>query len=647
MTQKQPAPCGSWPSPITARLCAQARTLLSHPLIADGVAYWVESRPREGGRSVLVRQRGTEPEEVTPPGFSVRSRVHEYGGGAYTVHRNTAYFSNFSDHRLYRQEPGEQPRPITPEPPAPGALRYADPVVTPDGQQLICVRERHRPNGEVINDVVILPSDGSDSPHTVLSGRDFFASPRLDPEGRTLAWLAWDHPLLPWVGSELWVGELGADGQVHRARCVAGGAAESVTDPQWSPSGVLHFVSDRTGWWNLYGLHDHQVRPLCPMAADFAYPQWLFGFTRYAFLSRGRIACVYSEDGFDHLAILRRSKRLDPVELGLTSFFPPHVVSDGEECLLFVAGGPSMGRSILRWELGALCPEVLRNGLPPGLDPSWFSTPLSIPFPTGDGGQAHMLFYRPHHPHLRPARDEKPPLIVIAHGGPTAAAASHVDLETQFFTSRGLAVALVNYGGSAGFGRAYRDRLKGQWGIVDVEDCIFAACYLAAQGEVDGRRMAVRGGSAGGYTALRALACSNAFSAGISYYGVADLIAFDAETHKFESHYNEWLIGPRPVAEPTYRGRSPVALAGRIQAPILLLQGLDDRIVPPSQAERMVEALRRARVPYAYLTFEGEGHGFRQEETLRRCLEAELYFLGRVFGFQPADAVDDIGIELF
>lgn len=645
MSHKQPAPCGSWPSPITARLCAQARTLVSQPCICDGVEYWVESRPSEGGRGVIVRQGTAGPEEITPPGFDVRSRVHEYGGGAFTVHRGTVYFSNYIDHRLYRQDPGELPRAISPEAPAPAALRYADPILTPDGRHVICVREQHHPDGEVINDIVILPSDGCDGLRVLLSGRDFYASPRLDPEGRALAWLAWDHPLLPWVGCELWLGELGSDNRVRRARRVAGGPEESVTDPQWSPSGVLHFVSDRAGWWTLYRLQDNQPRPLTPMDADLAYPQWLFGLTRYAFLSSDRIACVYSQDGFDHLAILLPSGRLDPVDLGLTSFFPPHLVSDGDERLLFVAGGPRLGRSIVRWDLGTSRAEVLRDGLPPGVSPSWFSPPLPIPFPTGEGRQAHMLFYRPYHPDFQPARDEKPPLIVIAHGGPTAAAPSHVDLETQFFTSRGFAVALVNYGGSAGFGRAYRDRLRGRWGIVDVEDCIYAARYLVDAGEVDGRRMAIRGGSAGGYTALRALACSNAFSAGVSYFGVADLAAFDDETHKFESHYNEWLIGRRPAAEAAYRERSPVAVAHRIPVPILLFQGLDDRIVPPSQSERMVEALRRYSVPHAYLTFEGEGHGFRREETLRRCLEAELFFLGRVFRFSPADAVEAVPIE--
>lgn len=645
MSRKQAAPCGSWPSPISARLCAQAKRLVSEPRIADGVEHWVESRPPEGGRSVIVRMGPSGPEDVTPPGYSARSRVHEYGGGAYTVFQQTFYFSNYVDHRLYRQDPGAAPRPITPEPPFPGALRFADLILTPDGRHLICVREQHLPDGRVLNDIVILPSDGSEPPRSLLSGHDFYASPRLDPSGRALAWLTWNHPLLPWVGTELWLGELGRGGQVLHARRIAGSGQESVTDPQWSHEGVLHFVSDRSGWWNLYRLQAGNIVPLLPMEADFAYPQWLFGLTSYAFLSRRRIACLYSQDGLDHMGILEPSGHLRPIDLGLTSFSPPHLVSDGEERLLFVGGGPTLRRSIIRCDLRAPQPEVLRDGLPQPLDPAWFSLPVSLRFSTMGDETAHMLFHRPHHPDFQPMPQEKPPLIVIAHGGPTAAAPSHVDLETQFFTSRGLAVALVNYGGSAGFGRTYRERLKGQWGIVDVEDCIYAARHLVDQGEVDERRMAIRGGSAGGYTTLRALACSNAFSAGASYYGVADLTAFDEETHKFEAHYNDWLIGPKPAADALYRERSPVHLAHRIRAPIILFQGLDDRIVPPSQAERMIEALRRARVPHAYLAFEEEGHGFRREDTVRRSLEAELYFYGRVFGFRPADTLDPAPIE--
>ncbi len=645
MSRKRTAPCGTWPSPISATLCAQAELLVSQPRIADGIDYWVESRPQEAGRSVIVRLGPSTVEDITPPGFNARSRVHEYGGGAYTVFQHTVYFSNYVDHRLYRQDPGQPPRPITPQPSVPGALRFADLIPTPDGRHLICVREQHLSNGRVMNDIVMLPSDGSEPPRSLLSGRDFYASPRLDPQGRTLAWLTWGHPSLPWVGTELWVGELDGDARLLHPRRAAGGPGESITDPQWSPEGALHFVSDRSGWWNLYRQQDGESQPLAPMEAEFAYPQWLFGLARYAFLSRRRLACVYSRDGFDHLAVLQPSGRLEVIDLGLTSFFPPHVVSDGDERLLFVGGGPTLGRSIIRCDLRAPRAEVLRHGLPQALDPTWFSPPISIRFPTAGNETAHMLFYRAQHPDFQPPQHEKPPLIVVAHGGPTGSAASHVDLDTQFFTSRGLAVALVNYGGSAGFGRGYRERLWGHWGIVDVEDCIYAALHLVEQGEVDGRRMAIRGGSAGGYTTLRALACSNAFSAGASYYGVADLTAFDEETHKFEAHYNEWLIGPRPAADALYRERSPVHLAHRIRAPIMLFQGMDDRIVPPSQAERMVEALRRNRVPHAYLTFEGEGHGFRREDTKRRCLEAELSFYGRVFGFQPADAIDPIPIE--
>ncbi|MEW6568933.1 MAG: prolyl oligopeptidase family serine peptidase [Chloroflexota bacterium] len=645
MSPKRIAPYGSWPSPITAQLCADAEMLVSQTWISDGSEYWVESRPKEGGRSVIVRLGPGGPEDVTPEGFSARTRVHEYGGGAYTVRGGTVYFSNYFDHRVYRQDTGRPPRAITPEPPSPGGLRYADLVLTPDGRQLICVRERHLPDGRVLNDIVSLPADGSAPPRMLLSGRDFYASPRIDPSGRRLAWLSWDHPLLPWVGTELWLGELTPDGSVRRPRRVAGGPQESITDLKWSPDGVLHLVSDRSGWWNLYAERDGDLHPLAPMEADFAYPQWLFGLSRYAFLSGDRIACVYSRDGFDHLAVLHPSGRLERIDTGVTSFYTPHLVSDGGERLLFVGGGPSLARSVIRFDLKTRRLDVLRDSIPQPLDPSYFSPPHPITFETGGGRCAHALFYRPHNPECQGPPGEKPPLVVVVHGGPTAAAPSHVDLETQYFTTRGLAVVLVNYGGSAGYGRVYRERLKGQWGIVDVEDCIYAARHLVDQDEVDGRRLAIRGGSAGGYTTLRALTCSNAFSAGVSLYGVTDLAAFDKETHKFEAHYNEWLIGPQPAARHLYHERSPLPYADRIRTPVLLFQGLDDRIVLPAQAETMVQALHRNRVPHAYLAFEGEGHGFRREESLRRCLEAEFYFYARVFGFEPAEHIEPILIE--
>lgn len=645
MTSSFTAPYGAWPSPISARAFAQAQLLISETSFGAGAVYWVEVRPQERGRSVLMRMTDRGPEEVLPPDFSVRSRVHEYGGGAYTSVGSTLVFSNYHDHRLYRQDPGRDPRPITPEPPSPGALRYADIEATPGGRLLLCVRETHDSRG-VTNEIVALPADGSTPPRTILSGHDFYSSPRVSPDGRRLAWLTWDHPRLPWVGTELWVAPMGRDGRPGHSRRVAGGPGESVTDPKWSPEGHLYFVSDRTGWWNLAAEIDGEIRSLAPMEAEFACPQWLFGQSRYAFLSGGRIGCAYTLDGMEHLGVIYPGAgAVEPLECEVTSTQPPYLASDGRDTLAFVGGGPTLGRSALRLDvrLGKL--DVLRSPIAALPDLRYISRPLPFTYLTGDGREAHALFYRPANPgHVGPP-GERPPLLVEVHGGPTGMAPSYVDLEIQFFTSRGFAVVLPNYGGSAGYGRAYRERLDGEWGIVDVEDCIYAAKALAEKGEVDFKRMAIRGGSAGGFTALRALTQSNLFSAGAVYFGVTDLEALDEEQHKFESRYNDWLVGPYPQARRVYLDRSPIHAADRIAAPVILFQGLDDRVVLPSQAEKMVAALRRNGVPFAYLTFEGEAHGFRREETHIRSIEAELYFYGRVFGFTPADAIEPVKIE--
>jgi dipeptidyl aminopeptidase/acylaminoacyl peptidase len=557
----------------------------------------------------------------------------------------TLIFSNYFDHRLYRQASGQSPRPITPEPPSPGAYRHADIEATPGGRLLFCVRERHD-GREVTNEIVALPADGGSPPRVILSGHDFYSSPRVSPDGRRLAWLTWDHPHLPWVGTELWVATIESDGTPGRPRRIAGGPRESVTDPKWSPSGTLHFVSDRTGWWNLYAEVGGKAIPIAPMQAEFAYPQWTFGQSRYAFLSGGRIACAFTQDGMEHLGVIPpeggAAKRL---ESEVTSVQPPYLASDGAETLVFVGGGPALGRCALRFDVGNSKLEVLRSPIADLPDRRYLSRPVPITYKTGGGREAHALFYPPANPEYTGPPGGRPPLLVEVHGGPTGMAPSYVDLEIQFYTSRGFAAVLPNHGGSAGYGRAYRERLVGEWGIVDVEDSIFAAKALADRGEVDFSRMAIRGASAGGFTALRALTQSNLFAAGAIYFGVTDLEALDEEQHKFESRLNEWLIGPYPAARQDYLDRSPIHAAERISAPVILFQGLDDRVVLPSQAEKMVRSLRGNRVPHAYLTFEGESHGFRRGETHVRSIEAELYFYGKVFGFTPADSIEPVEIE--
>lgn len=645
---RRTAPFGSWESPIGVEDVVRAGWGFVGPveLAPEGV-YWLEGRPDEDGRSALMLapSSGADPVEVMPRAFNVRTRVHEYGGGAFWRHGTTIFCSSFDDGRLYRQdEPGGEPRVITPEPSAPNALRYADGHLTPDGRLLLCVRESHA-DGTVRNDVVVLPADGSDVPRTVLSGNDFYSAPRPSPDGTRLAWLTWNDPFMPFEGTELWVGDLAADGRVSGPRRVAGSVRESVLQPEWRDDGVLHFVSDPTGWWNLYREEHEGVRNLCPLEAEFGFPPWAFGMSRYAFLPDGRIACIVGQDGIDSLELLDpETGLLRPVGLPFTTYVTPSLRALGST-LAFVAASPSESDAIATYDVASGELTIVRRPGEVQIEPEWISVPEPIVFPGTDDETTHAFFYPPRNPEFEAPEGELPPLRLIVHGGPTAQSFASLELPVQFWTSRGIAVVDVNYGGSTGYGRAYRDRLRGRWGIVDVEDCIAAARHLAATGRADPDRLCISGGSAGGYTTLLALARSEVFAAGVSAYGVADLISFHGETHKFEAHYDDYLVGPFDVNEELYRDRSPLTHADSITRPLLLLQGLEDKVVPPSQSEVMIEALERNGVPYAYLAFEGEGHGFRRAENIRRAVEAMLFFLSRIFDFEPADPVEPLEIK--
>jgi dipeptidyl aminopeptidase/acylaminoacyl peptidase len=645
------APYGSWASPISVELVASAGVGLVE-LVTDGDAVlWLEGRPLEGGRQVLCRRLpGGQPHDVTGPDFNVRTRVHEYGGGAYTAHRGTVYFSDFTDQRLYRQEPGRTPVPVTPEPAtAPASLRYADARLTPDGAWIVCVRERHD-GATVTNELVVLPSDGSAEPRVLAGGRDFYASPRLDPSGRRLAWLEWDHPRMPWDGTELRVAGFDpVSGLEPALPPVAGGPHESVFQPEWSPEGVLHFVSDRSGWWNLYRTSAEGGEPehLAPMEAEFGTPQWVFGLSTYAFLPDGRIACLYGRGPVWRLGLLEpgAGRRVGPLELEFTSFYPPRLCSLASGLLATFAGGPTEPTALVTIDPVGGAVEVVRRSQDLEIDPAYLSVPRPVEFPTEGGQTAHALYYPPTNPDFEAPPGERPPLLVTSHGGPTSQVVDRLSPMVQYFTSRGFAVADVDYGGSSGYGRPYRERLNGNWGVVDTLDCINAARYLAAAGKVDGQRLTIRGGSAGGYTTLCALTFHDAFAAGASYYGVADVEALARDTHKFESRYLDGLIGPYPEAAELYRERSPIHHTDQLSCPVILLQGLEDQVVPPSQAEQMVRALDLKGIPYAYLPFEGEQHGFRRAGSIRRALEAELYFYSRIFGFDLADHVEPVEIR--
>lgn len=637
------APYGTWRSPITADLIAGKTIGLGQVALDGDDIYWVESRPAEAGRYTLVRLRDGATEEVVPAPYNIRTRVHEYGGGAYLVHRGTIYFSNFADQRLYCISGTGEPTPITPETGA--KLRYADAVMDARRNRLICVREDHRPEGrEPVNTIAAVAADGDEAGGTVLvAGHDFYAAPRLSPDGTRLAWLAWNHPNMPWDGTELWLADVNDDGALANPRLIAGGPRESIFQPEWSPAGVLHFVSDRTGWWNLYLWRDGEVQALHPMDAEFGEPQWVFGQSTYAFSSPLHIICAYAKDSVEHLALL------DTDSGAWREIASPYtaiggVRADGRQ-VVFNAGAPTEFASIVQLDLASGAFTTLKRASDLQIDPGYISVAQPIAFPTEGGLTAYGFFYPPRNRDFVAPEGERPPLLVMSHGGPTGATSSALSLKIQFWTSRGIAVLDVNYGGSTGYGRAYRERLNGQWGVVDVDDCANGARYLVQQGLVDGERLMITGGSAGGYTTLCALTFRDVFKAGASHYGVSDAEALARDTHKFESRYLDNLIGPYPERRDLYIQRSPVHFAHRINAPLILLQGLEDVIVPPNQSEAMFAAVRAKGLPAAYVAFEGEQHGFRKAENIKRALEAELYFYGRVFGFTPADPIAPVEIE--
>ncbi|MEX0983854.1 MAG: prolyl oligopeptidase family serine peptidase [Actinomycetota bacterium] len=645
------APSGTWDSPISAAMLTETSVGLGEPWLADGVAYWLELRPAEGGRQVLVRGDPlTGPRDVVPEGFNVRTMVHEYGGGAYAVHHDTVVVCGFPDQRLYRIDPGGEPVAITPDV-GPGRWRFADGRITADGVSWIGVRERHdlgEGPAAVVNELVIVPIDGSAEPRSIASGRDFYANPRISPDGTQLAFVAWDLPWMPWDGTELFVANLAADGQLFDVRLVAGAPAEeSIWQPEWSPSGDLVFASDRSGWWNLERIRDGERIVLHAAEAEFGYPQWVFGERSFGFLGDGRIACCYDREGRTRFAIL------DPGNGELLDLDLPHdalrwgpaLVTEGSTIVL-IAGSATVPDQVVWLDFDARSVEVLKQSVSVPIDPAFISVPRPIEFPTEGGLTAHALFYPPANPGFEAPPGESPPLIVTAHGGPTGNTTPIVDLALQYWTTRGFAVVDVNYGGSTGYGRAYRQRLYGQWGVVDLQDCVNAALYLVEQGEADGDRLLVRGGSAGGYVVMCALTFTGAFAAGASYFGIADLVPFaSGDTHKFESRYEHTLVGSWPEAEALYRERSPINFVERLSTPMLVLQGADDEVVPPAQADLIVDALRERSVPHAYLLFEGEGHGFRKAETIVAAREAELSFYGQILGFEPAGDIPRLRIE--
>ena len=635
------APYGSWKSPITTDLIVSGAIGMGQVVLDDEDIYWLEMRPSEGGRMVIVKQAlESKPVDVTPEPLSVRTRVHEYGGAAYLVNDGVVFFSNFSDQRMYRQDPGEEPKPITPE----TDMRYADGCFDATRNRIICVREDHASGGEPVNLIVSIDAAGEAEQEVLFQGSDFCSNPRISPDGRTLCWLTWDHPNMPWDGTQLYSGRFNDNGKLGEPHLVAGSATESIFQPEWSPDNVLHFVSDRNGWWNLWRSEKGQLWPLTSREGEFGKPQWVFGSGTYSFASDELIACSYTENDAWKIAMLHiPSKMLLAIETPYSEMGRGDLkVGDGK--IVFIGGAPSLPMSVVQIDLASSKWWELRKSNNLEIDDGYLSTAQPVEFPTENGQTAHAFYYPPKNGDFDGPAGEKPPLLVKSHGGPTGSASTALDLGIQFWTSRGIGVLDVNYGGSTGYGREYRERLNGAWGIVDVDDCCNAALHIVAQGSADPDRLAIDGGSAGGYTTLAALTFKEVFKAGASHYGVSDLEALAKETHKFESRYLDGLVAPYPEGNELYQERSPINHTEKLSCPLILFQGLEDQIVPPNQAEMMFDAVRAKGIPTAYIPFEGEQHGFRRSENIKRALEAELYFYSKVFGFDLADQIEPMEI---
>jgi len=632
MTDKHQATGGSWASPISAERIVSDTLSLSEPRFDAGNCYWIEGRPTEAGRQVLVTYDHTgKTRDLTPVPFSVRNRVHEYGGGAYTVAGNTVYFCNDADNGIYRIDSAGSIEPVFVD----AQLRFADLVFDARHQQLYCICEDYRADQGEPGALLVSISPGQPNHFVIIaSGEDFFASPTISDDGKQLAWLSWSHPDMPWDCTRLWLADIAADGTAANARCVVD-LESSLFQPQWSPDNRLYFASDHEdGWWNLYRLESTNIVAVCPHAAEFGLPQWQFGMSVYGFLSAEQILCCYTVNGLWYLARLcTRTGELERIKTTYTWFNAIHT-SDRQAALL--AAAPDRMTEVVRYDNAGRSLHTIALAGKLDLQTDDISIGEPIDYPTADSSTVHGFFYLPRNHHYVLPPGEQPPLIVLSHGGPTAAANNAFNVKVQYWTTRGFAVLDVNYRGSTGYGRAYRQRLNEQWGIADVEDCVAGARWLANQGKVDAARLIIRGSSAGGYTTLCALTFHNVFKAGASLYGIGDLETLLRDTHKFESRYLDRLVGPYPQMKKSYHDRSPIHFVDRLKCPVIFLQGLEDKVVPPQQAEAMVKALEKNGVRVEYVVFEGEQHGFRRADSIRRAYEAELFFYGEVFGFEPA-----------
>ena len=635
---------GSWASPITSDLIVAEMIGVSGPRSEGDSLYWLESRPQEAGRNVLVqRLRNGETRDLTPAPFNIRTRVHEYGGGAWWMHAQYIYFVNFVDQQIYQLQTTDADSPVTAEPQKltnVTSLRFANGIMDTHRQRLICVVEDHRQETHEPQNYLGAIDLASGAVTALHQGHDFYAAPALSPDGEKLAWITWDHPDMPWDGTQLW--EASTTEPTIPTR-ITGGRDESVQQPRYAADGCLHFISDRSGWWNLYRqAEDGGDECLWAMQAEFGVPHWVFGSCTYQFQPNG-IVCLYSSQGESYLAHLNHDGKHHVISQPCTQINSFYINTRTNTCLLEGAS-PTQFNAIIALDLGNGATTIIKSSCDLMLDPGYYAVPQTITYTTGDDDVAHGFYYPPTNKDFEAPPNSAPPLIVQLHGGPTSSTHSGLNLSKQYWTSRGFAVLDVNYRGSTGYGRAYRDKLRHQWGVADVDDTVYGARYLVAQQLANPDQLAIKGGSAGGYTTLAALALRDTFKAGASYYGIGDLEALARDTHKFESRYLDSMIGEYPKEIAIYKARSPINHIDKLSCPVIFFQGLEDKVVLPNQAEAMVEALSRKGIPVAYVPFEGEQHGFRKSENIKRALDLELYFYGKVFGFIPADAIAPITI---
>ncbi len=639
MNKKQIKAYGSWKSPVSGSSLVQNSLRLGQIKIDQKKVFWTEGRPSEKGRTALMEwSAGQDQQELSQTDWDVRTRAHEYGGGAFLTVNGRSFYIDNRDQQLYEIIEDDKRLQLTHN----DQFRYADMILDDQRQQIFIVVEDHSDPDETINMLLRVSLDGSGEQHVIARGHDFYSNPRLSPGGRQLLFISWDHPNMPWDGTQLWLGELDTDGNLSQLQSIAGGDEESIFQPQWDPNGDIYFVSDRNGWWNIYEYSQGETRCVLEMEAEFGLPQWVFGMSTFAVVDSGKLIASYRDLSGSHLVQIDIGN--DTIRDLDVPYSDIDQLQGSGNLIAFIGSTNDRPAELVAYELETNKKYIIRRASESDIPESTISKAELITFESRSGESSYAWFYAPLNPKCEAPKEEQPPLIVMSHGGPTAYSSGAFSPSIQYWTTRGFAIVDVNYSGSTGFGRAYRERLNETWGIRDVEDCAAVAQYLVQAGRVDPNRLIIKGGSAGGYTTLAALTFMDVFKAGASYYGIGDLELLAKDTHKFESRYLDGLVGAYPEEKQLYRDRSPINHTDQLDCPIIFLQGLDDPVVPPNQAESMVFALKQSGIPVAYVPFEGESHGFRQAATIVKAIESEYYFYTKIFGIEPADSLEEIEI---